>query len=293
MGSDAVSRVPRRGQTILCLAIALAVSAVAAAGVFLRGDGSTAEAVSIRGETFRYALTGIYRYNAERVVAEGIGWDAVTLFVVLPAFLIGLPFLYRGSLKGRLFVLGMLAYFLYQYLEYSLFWAYGPLFLPFVAIYAASALAIVWIAAGSPDFKDLVMPSFPRKGMAGLCFAMSALLVLMWFGRIFSSMGGNVQGVLYGTTTLVVQSLDLGLLVPLMVLTGVLVLKRRSAGYVLSSVFIVKAVAMSAAIIAMLVSAWMTEGTFEAVPAAIFAAAAAASVYLGLRMYRSPASVEK
>ncbi|WP_148314540.1 hypothetical protein [Sorangium cellulosum] len=58
--------------TGLCLGIALLAALAAAAGVFFRGDGATAAAVSIRGEHYAYATTGVYRYNAERLVAEGI-----------------------------------------------------------------------------------------------------------------------------------------------------------------------------------------------------------------------------
>ena len=89
-----------RGLVALCLAIALLAGATAAAGVLLRGDGSTAQATSVRGETYSYATTGVYEYNAERVVAEGVGWDWVTLCFAVPALLAALPFLARGSSEG-------------------------------------------------------------------------------------------------------------------------------------------------------------------------------------------------
>ena len=136
-----------RGLVALCLAIALVTGATAAAGVLLRGDGSTAQATSVRGETYSYATTGVYEYNAERVVAEGVGWDWVTLCFAVPALLAALPFVARGSLKARLFAMGILGYFVYQYLMYAVFWAFGPLFVPFIAIYSASAIAIVWLVS--------------------------------------------------------------------------------------------------------------------------------------------------
>ena len=40
----------------------------------------------------------------------------------------------RGSFRGRLLALGLLGYLLYQYLEYSLTWAFGPLFLLHIVI---------------------------------------------------------------------------------------------------------------------------------------------------------------
>jgi hypothetical protein len=50
---------------------------------------------------------------------------------------------------------------------------------------------------------------------------------------------------------------------------------------------VVKAVAMAAAICAMLLSAWQSEGTLEVIPLALFAAIAIVAAWLGVRMYRS------
>lgn len=68
--------------------IGLLAAATAGLGVFGRGAGHVASATSIRGERFDYVTDGIYAYNPLRVVAEGIGWDVVTLFGVAPALLL-------------------------------------------------------------------------------------------------------------------------------------------------------------------------------------------------------------
>lgn len=279
----------RKGIVLLCLAIALLTGATAAAGLFFRGDGAFTPVVSARGEQYEMLTTGVYAYNAKRVVAEGIGWDIFTLLCAVPALLAALPALGRGSLRGRLFALGVLGYLFYQYLMYAMTWAFGPLFLPFVLIYALSLAAIAWIlstislAALAERFTD----DFPRRGMAILCFLMAAVLIFMWLGRISAAAGGEIQGVLHGQTTFVVQALDLGLIVPLALFTGAAAWRGSAIGYLLSTVLVVKAFAMAAAICAMLLSAWVYEGALEVAPLFIFAAAAAATAWLGRRMYRS------
>lgn len=277
------------GIVALCLVIALLTGVAAAAGLFLRGDGSFEPVTSVRGEQYEMATTGVYAYNAERVVAEGIGWDIFTLLFAVPALLAALPALAKGSLRGKLFVLGILAYLFYQYLMYAVTWAFGPLFLPFVAIYALSLTAIVWIASTLPRNRlaERFSAKFPRRRMAVLCFLLAALLLFMWLARILSALGGEIEGVLDGQTTLVVQALDLGLIVPLALFTGVAAWRGSAVGYLLSSVVVVKAFAMAAAICAMLLSAWAYEGALEVGPLAIFAAAAGAAAWLGIRMYRS------
>ena len=255
--------------------VALLAGTAAAIGITQRGSGATAEATSILGERYSYAIDGVYAHNAVRVVAEGVGWDAVTLFLAVPALLVAAVFVARGSLRARLAALGLFGYLAYQYLMYAMFWAVGPLFPLFVVLYPSALLGIAWIV-GTLDTRALaaaVRPGFPRRTLAVFAAVMSAMLVVMWVPRIAAGIAGDPVGAnLLGTPTLTVQALDLGLVVPLSLATAVLVWRRHRAGYVLGALFTVKAVTMAGAIVAMLVSAWMVEGTLEVVPFAIFGA---------------------
>jgi len=277
----------RYDYVLLCILAALFAAAASGAGVFLRGDGSYVTVTSVRGETYEMATTGVYAFNAQRVVAEGVGWDIFTLLFAVPALLIALPWLYRNSLRVRLFAVGILAYLCYQYLMYALTWALGPLFLLFIAVQVTSLIALVRIVAGF-DVQALAASAserFPRRGMAVLSLLMSVMLTGMWLVRIISAMQGRIDGALFGTTTLTVQALDLGIVVPLAMYTAVLAWRGRPAGYLLCSVMAVKSFAMASAICAMLLSAWAVEGSLELPPFIIFAAAAVASAWLGVKMY--------
>lgn len=279
-----------RGIAVLCAAIAVAVAVVAGIGVFGRGGDATASVVSVRGERYEMVTEGAYAYNAQRVVAEGVGWDIFTLFAAVPVLLITIPGLARGSLRARLVATGLLGYLFYQYLMYAMTWAFGPLFLPFVAVYAASLAGIGWIAS---TLRLEKLPSefderFPLRGMAWFSFIIAAALVVMWAGRIVPALRGDLAtGMLLGQTTMVVQGLDLGLIVPLAVFTGVAAWRRRPIGYALSAVLAVKGMAMAAAITLMVVMAGIVEGSFEWGGMAFFAAATVACLALGARMWRS------
>jgi hypothetical protein len=279
----------RAGMAIFCLVLAISSGAASAAGVFLRGDGSTASAASIRGETFRYATDGIYRFNAERVVAEGVGWDYVTLLFAVPSLLLAVRPVFRGSFRGRLFAMGLMAYLFYQYLQYAMYWAFGPLFPAFIVLFSASLAGLLWFAS---SFELAAMPSrfsgrFPRRAMAIMSAAMSLVLLGMWVPMIAKGMRGDIQGLLFGQTTMVVQALDLGLLVPLMVLTTIATWRRMPIGFLLSAVFVVKAAAMGLAICAMLISAWMVQGRLEFAPFVLFFVASLGAATIGVCMYRS------
>lgn len=275
-----------------CIGVSIVAAAVAAFGVFARGDGATIEVVSPRGERYDMATTGVYAFNAQRVVAEGVGWDVFTLAFAAPAMVLTALWLARGSQASRLAALGCLSYFFYQYLMYAVTWAMGPLFLPFVLIFGASLWLGAAIAKTLIDGEPLVFaPQFPRRAVAVLCVVLAVVLTAMWLGRIVSALRGDESSaMLLGQTTLVVQALDLGLIVPLALTTAVLTWRRRPLGYAMSTVFVVKAVAMASAICAMLIGAWRVSGTLEVPPLVFFGAAAVASGLLAMKMYRGAAA---
>ena len=275
---------------VFCLIVALLVGIASIIGVFFRGDMSSAEVVSVRGEHYEMVTTGIYRYNSLRMVAEGVGWDVFTLFIALPALLFILPLLARGSLAGRLLAMGLLAYFFYQYLMYALAWAFGPLFLFYIIIYVLGLAGTIWLAA-SIDVDMLaqqVSETFPRRSMIALNVIMSLILILMWVQRIAAGLQGDLaSAMLLGQTTMVIQALDLGMVVPLALFTALALWRKKPSGYLLSAIFAVKAAAMFGAICAMLLVVWVTEGTLEAVPLILFGGAMLAAVYIGVRIYKS------
>jgi hypothetical protein len=235
------------------------------------------------------ATTGVYAFNAERIVAEGVGWDVFTLFVAVPAMFIAAVAVARGSFRARLFVLGLFGYFLYQYLEYAMTWAFGPLFPVFILAFAGSLVGVMWIGASVVQERvgGGFVEGFPGRAFAVMSMLLSALLVVMWTQRIATGLAGDLEAAgLHGETTMVVQALDLGLVVPISVLIAALAWRRTDLGRVLASAFLVMSAAMAAAIVAMLLSAGLVAGTFELPPIVIFGAYLVAMAVLGLRMYR-------
>lgn len=269
--------------------MAAAVGVVAAIGVFGRGDGTTEAVVSARGEPFDMVTTGVYAWNPERLVAEGVGWDVFTLAIAVPALLFAAWGVWRGSLRWRLVAVGLLVYLWYQYLMYAMAWAIGPLFLPFVAIVAAAAIGVAWVASSVPvtSLAHNVTEGYPRRGMMIFCAAMALLLLGMWLPMIATVLRGDLEGTLLGQTTLVVQALDLGVIVPLSLATLVLLWRRAPAAVLVATALAVKGLAMAVAICAMLVSAWAVEGALEIGPFVLFAAIALACLTLLVLMLRA------
>lgn len=273
---------------ILSGAIAVLAGVAAAFGVFARGDGTYVSVVSARGETYEMATTGVYAYNAMRVVAEGVGWDVFTLLVAAPTLLLAAVLLARGSFSATLVTGGMLGYFVYMYLEYTVTWAFGPLFPLFVVILAASLIALIGVGAlvQQMGLQDRFGDAFPRRTWAVVGVGMAVMLTAMWSARIAGALTANVPA-LEGETTMTVQALDLGVMVPVTFVLVALALRRRPVGLAASAAFVITYVAMSAAIGSMLISAWITSGVLDAVPIAVFGVAAVAGLVTAIRMHRS------
>jgi hypothetical protein len=285
-----MGRAPTAWLALLCAAIASLGGVVATIGVLDRGDGSVVVATSERGVTFEMATTGVYANNAQRVVAEGVGWDLFTLLVAVPALFVGAWLLARGSFRGMLFTLGVLGYFMYQYLEYAVTWAFGPLFLAFVVLYGASLVAMLGIVGvvARMGVTGRFSEDFPRRGWAVLSVTMSLLLTLMWLARIRVALDGDLAAAgLASETTLTVQALDLGLVVPVLLLSAVLALRRSPVGFVLATSLSVMFVGLAGAIVGMLLSAAFVESAVEVVPIAIFGVAGVLGVAIGIRAFQA------
>lgn len=290
---DTLERSGPRPVSALTLLITVAAGLLAAvasgAGVLLRGDLTTRTFTTARGSEADLLVNGIYRLNGQNIGAEGIGWDLVTLLLVVPALALTVPALRAGSLRARLVVLGLLAYLAYQYIEYAVFLAYGPLYLVYIGTFSLSLFGIALLVGGIAldELPSRFGPRFPRRAMIGYGLFMALLLGGLWLPLVIRTIGVDDVPELYGATTLVVPVFDLGVLLPLGIALAVTTQRRLPIGYLLGSVVIVKGLAMASAIVAMLVVEWLATGQPQVPPIAIFGALAIASGVIAWRLYGS------
>jgi len=130
------------------------------------------------------------------------------------------------------------------------------LFLVYVAIFSLSLYAFILCMM---SFELDTLPrhfsdKLPRKWISALLFLIGTFLAIAWFGKIIPPIIKNITPVLDNTTTFVIQAMDLGLIVPLAFLSGILLLRRSAWGYLLTSVFVFKAITLGLAVSAMVVN---------------------------------------
>lgn len=275
----------------------LLVGTVTCLGVFNPGDGSTREAMSPRGQQYSFLSTGSYRLNPVFFAREGRVWDAVNLFVGVPLFLVAWVGAARNSLRGRLLLGGIEAYFLYVYLGSVMMYAFSELFLLYVGIVALSSITFLQTMTDLriDEIPARVSDRFPRILFVGYSFVLAASLLVLWMARILSILRTGLMPAEYaGLATLGSQALDLGLLVPLAVVTGVQLLKKTPLGYYLCSVAMAVGLMMFISIPSWIAVPLVQDGkanVFEAIPffiLSIVGIALALVYYMSIRSEGSP-----
>jgi hypothetical protein len=228
----------------------------AGAGLFYQTDGQPYPYTNHRGETVMLNGHGLYYYDTVSTAAQMQGNDLITLVVGLPLLLVSTWLAFRGSLRGQLLLSGTLGFFLYTYMSMSMLTAYNALFLVYVALFSLSLFGFL-LSTMSIDMTTLpqrLSARLPRGWIATLLFVIGGFLLLAWLGRIVPPLLQNGTPALENTTTLVIQTMDLGLIVPLAILSGILLLRRSAWGELLASVFVMKAITMGLAVSAMAIN---------------------------------------
>jgi hypothetical protein len=186
---------------------------------------------------------GVYRDN-DFVRAAWKGSDVTTLGVAVPALIGGLA-LSRRSDAAMLIWLGVLDYLLYAYAYYLFGAQFNDWFLAYVAIVAASGVAIVFalIAIDAHRISRTVLPRRSDRWVAGYMIFVAAGLTLVYtLQSIAFIRSGTLPAIVTSTQhpTSVVFALDLTLLVPPLVIAATWLWHHRPWGYVLAALLNVK-----------------------------------------------------
>jgi hypothetical protein len=257
---------------IIILILATLVSII---GLFSNGGRGSSEYISINGEIVEIYGKGIYKNDSVSVVAQGKAADLVTLFLAIPLLTIATIFTLKGSLKGRLLLTGTLGYFLYTYMSYSFLWNYNPLFIVYVILMSTSMFAFILslMSFELDRIPSLFKERLPIRFLAGFQFFIAIMLGLLWLGKIIPSItSGAIPIGLEHYTTLVIQAMDLGFIVPIALISGVLLLKRKPFGFLFTSIIIIKAITMLTSITAMMINSYLSGVAVNYIEVVIFSA---------------------
>ena len=206
------------------------------------GNGLPYDITNFRGEEVTINARGLYYWDTVSSSAQMQANDLVMLVLGLPLLAISFWLTLRGSLRGRLLLTGTLGFILYTYITMCFGTAYNNLFLVYVALFGLSLFAFI-LSMMSFDLETLpthFSEELPSRGIAALLFFAAAFLSLAWLGRIVPTIFGDHIPSLENVTSMFIQVMDLGIIIPMCVIAGVLLLRRAAWGYLLASVELLK-----------------------------------------------------
>ena len=278
--------------TIVRLAVFIIPLALlaAGAGVFWQGTGEPYPFDTLRGETVMIRGHGLYQYDTVNSSSQEIGQDVVTLILGIPLLITGIVLTRKGSLRGRLLLTGGLGYFLYTYGAMSFLTAFNPFYLIYVALFSLSLFGFILALSGlDPDnVTNHVSEKFPRLTIAIYFIIVAAFLSLAWLGLVVPPMlTGKPPAGLESAITMVIQSLDLGVIVPTSFITAILLLQKRPWGYTLSSVVLLKILSMGTALIAMIINQMLDKVAIDPVTSIIFVLISISGISLAFAALRN------
>ncbi len=285
----------RKSVSVLTIFIAVLSLLAGGLGILSMGGTGTHTFLSLQGETVHLYGKGIYVNDSVASASQAIAQDWVTVFLGIPLLSLSCFFAGKSSLRARILLAGTLTYFLYTYMSYTFLCMYNPLFLVYVALMSLSffALVLLMLSFDLTTLKNAFSDDLPIKTIGSLIFVFACVIGLMWLGRIIPPLlNGNSPSTLEHYTTLVIQAMDLGFVIPISILSAILLMQRRPVGLLLSSVMCMKGATMLTSLTAMVISQALAGVEMSTAEIVVFPAAnilVFIGVFVFMKKIREPA----
>lgn len=224
---------------ILVIAISLLALIAAGTGIFSRGGPGRSEFVTVHGQMVVLYGEGLYRNMSVETARDGIAQDIITIILAVPMLVFSFIKAKNGSLKAKFILSGTLLYFLFTYLLYSVMAMYNEMLLAYIILASTSffAFVLMLINIWKVDIAERFKKNTPVRFTGSYLIVLPLFVALMWLSRIISALvTGSVPVELEHYTTTPVQILDLAFMHPASILTGILLITRRSWGYLFAPI---------------------------------------------------------
>lgn len=191
---------------------------------------------------FAQALLGLllpdqYR-DAEWIRVTWYGNDWLTILGAVPLLWIGIRTAARGSVRGLLLTLGMVAYSVYNYAFY-LFGAALNVFFPLYVVIFVVAIVSLGLALSKLDI-DAVANCFhratPVRAVGGYLLFVAIGLTIVWLGMWGAYAFAGRPTPIEPEAFKIVAALDLSRMVPALATGGALLWRQQRWGYLIATI---------------------------------------------------------
>jgi hypothetical protein len=229
--------------TVIVIFIVLFSVVAAGFGVFSDFGGGMFQYESIRGKTIDIYGRGIYQHMSADVAIQGIAQDYITLFVALPLLIISLIAYRKKSIQAHFLLAGTLGYFLVTYLFYMTMGMYNIMFLIYAALLGLAFFGFFLSVKQLNNLNtiELFSAKTPNSFVGRFLIVNSIAIAFLWLSIVIPPLidGSVYPPELNHYTTLIVQGLDLGLLLPISFIVGFLLIQKKSEGYLYGTLYVV------------------------------------------------------
>jgi hypothetical protein len=255
--------------------------------------GAAAAVASIAG-----FIPGVYR-DPKVVIVQSHGFDIGNLIAVLILGL-GLTWSARGSVRGRLVATGALGYLIYSFVTYAFLIVLNAATVLYIAVLGFGVWSFItgFATVDDQEADQLAAGHFYQRLTAGFMIAIAALFALTWLREIAGSVvSGQLPAGLAAAAWPMnpVYVLDLGFVVPIVVLGGLRLLRGKPGGARLAVPFLIFLPLLSISVLVMTVF-MAIDGQPLAMPLmvvfAVALAMSAALAWVALRTRRSAESLQ-
>lgn len=233
--------------------IIIIISGIAALiGLFSRNIHNFSAVTSSYGEKIELYQIGLYARDSVSMASQAIAQDFITLVIGIPLLIVGLYLInIKKIVHGWFLLTGTLGYFLYTYTSYAILMTFNDLYLLYVFLLILSFYGFIMSLFYLSKYnKELIFSSnYPTKSLSFFFLISGFAICIMWLGRIIPVIGKEIAP--YGLeqySTLAIQTLDLGFIVPASFVTAWLLYSKEKWGYLLSAVLVMKMITMVAAV---------------------------------------------
>jgi hypothetical protein len=189
------------------------------------------------------ALPSTYARETASWAAQGMGQDWVDVLVVAPFLTIAAGLALRGSRAFRLMLGGALVYTAYSFVLYAFVVHFNALFLVYCAALGLSCFSLAGLVGGllREDASSWFDERAPVRVAGGFLVLVALAFGALWLAEVIPSLASGTPPASIaevGAFTNPVHVLDLALLLPAMLVSGLALLRRRSFGYALAPVLL-------------------------------------------------------
>ncbi len=200
--------------------------------------------------------TATYERDAPSLAAQGAGQDFVDLVIVVPLLILSLVFVPRKS-RAALFILaGAVFYILYSFCIYAFGIHFNTFFLLYCLILGSSLYLFILVILEliRMNVQNGFSEKAPIRLTATYLILIAGLFYVLWFKDIIPAILNNTIPKAVSDYDLLVNPvhvLDMAVALPGLVLTAVLLMKKRRLGFILAPIVLVFIILLAIALAAM------------------------------------------